>query len=181
LDLLQPALAFSHGPGDTHPDHDIMGREVRQVFRYLLALLFYPIDKPVAEDWFRPTLFLDAEPYLERTLKVLAECFPTERAKMYCDPETQRSTRRKWGQQAGLEYAEAFALERAILTSQPWQQKPQNGGKVEIKVVESEERSVGTLYLSGERWMELRLESVGLIRADQWQAQAQPQTFKLAA
>jgi hypothetical protein len=48
-------------------------------------------------------------------------------------------------------------------------------------VVESEERSVGTLYLSGERWMELRLESVGLIRADQWQAQAQPQTFKLAA
>ena len=123
---LQPQVVYTHHGGDLNIDHAITSRAVLTATRTVAGcpvreLLMFEV--PSSTEWafqqlepaFRPTVFVDVRETIEAKIKAMAlyegetRAFPHPRS-----AEALLAIARRWGSVAGVEYAEAFALVRAI-------------------------------------------------------------------
>jgi LmbE family N-acetylglucosaminyl deacetylase len=126
LDERQPEVVYTHHPGDLNIDHGITARAVltatRPVPGYHVREV-YGFEVPSSTEWafqriepaFRPNVFMDVAKTIELKIRALqhytgeVRAFPHPRS-----PEALRAIAQRWGSVAGLEFAEAFELFRAI-------------------------------------------------------------------
>ena len=114
-----------HG-GDLNVDHGCVNRAVLIASRPKPGMIvpeIYAMEIPSSTEWafqqvepvFRPNVFFDITPTLEKKIEALGEYqqelrpFPHPRS-----PESVRNIARRWGSVAGCEAAEAFELIRAV-------------------------------------------------------------------
>jgi len=123
---VQPAVIYSHHPGDLNIDHAVTFRAVLTATRPLAGCSVrdvYAFEVPSSTEWafqrfepaFRPNVFVDVTETIEAKVKAMEtyaseiRCFPHPRS-----GEALRSIARRWGSVVGLEYAEAFELIRSV-------------------------------------------------------------------
>lgn len=112
-------IVYTHHPGDLNRDHRLVAEGARVACRPyasgVRSLRF--MDTASSTEWgepFRPSLYVDLTGVLWRKLDILTTCYESELR----EPPHPRSTwglkyrARYWGSIAGLEVAEAFAVER---------------------------------------------------------------------
>jgi len=123
---IQPRVVYTHHGGDLNVDHAITARAVLTATRPVAGcpvreLLAFEV--PSSTEWafqqyepaFRADVFMDVQATLEAKIKVMAlyegeaRPFPHPRS-----AEALRAIARRWGSVVGVEYAEAFALVRAV-------------------------------------------------------------------
>jgi LmbE family N-acetylglucosaminyl deacetylase len=112
----RPDIVLTHFREDRHQDHRLLSDLTYQTFRDHL-ILEYEIFK-VDGDLGNPNVYvaLDRE-VVERKLRLLQECFGTQRDKRWFDDEVFRGLMRLRGVEAGAPsgYAEAFYARKLVL------------------------------------------------------------------
>lgn len=123
---LQPAVIYTHHPGDLNIDHVVVHRAVMTATRPTSTCpvkTIYTFEIPSSTEWafgqfgapFRPTVFEDIRLTVDTKIQAMAlydseaRAFPHPRS-----PEALRAIARRWGSAVGLEYAEAFELVRSV-------------------------------------------------------------------
>jgi len=121
-----PAVIYTHHPGDLNIDHALTFRAVLTATRPTPG---YPVKEIYAfevnssTEWafqqiqptFQPNVFVDVTSTIETKIRAMrlyeseARPFPHPRS-----PEALRAQAHRWGSVAGLEYAEAFQLIRSV-------------------------------------------------------------------
>ncbi len=123
---IQPQVIYTHHGGDLNIDHAITSRAVLTATRPTAGcpvreLLMF--EAPSATEWtfqqlepvFHPTIFMDVEETIDAKIKAM-ELYKAE-VRPFPHPRSAdglRAIARRWGSVAGVEYAEAFELVRAI-------------------------------------------------------------------
>lgn len=126
VEELQPKTIYTHHPGDLNIDHQLTFRAVLTATRPTNGCPvqeLYTFEIPSSSEWsfhqvgpaFRPNVFVDVAETIERKLLALeyyeSETRPSPHPR---SPEVLRANARKWGATAGLDWAEAFELVRAV-------------------------------------------------------------------
>ncbi len=123
VDKFDPTIVYTHTPADLHFEHREVYEATRIAVRPYTARsvrAFRLFETPSATDWgdqFNPNIFVDIGEQMDRKLEAM-EAYASE----LMDPPHPRSldalrTRAGyWGQQIGVEYAEAHSLEREVIT-----------------------------------------------------------------
>lgn len=123
---IEPAVIYTHHPGDLNIDHGVVFRATLTATRPLPGCPvrdLFSFEIPSSTEWsfntyqpdFRPNVFVDITETIEMKIKAMQtykseSCsFPHPRS-----PESLRSTASHWGSVVGVEYAEAFELIRSI-------------------------------------------------------------------
>jgi LmbE family N-acetylglucosaminyl deacetylase len=126
VSTVRPQQIFTHHGGDLNVDHGCVNRAVLIATRPQQGLIIpeiYAMEIPSSTEWsfqqvepaFRPNVFFDITPTLEKKIEALGEYqqelrpFPHPRS-----PESVRNIARRWGSVSGCEAAEAFELIRAV-------------------------------------------------------------------
>ena len=123
---IQPRTVYTHHGGDLNIDHSITARAVLTATRPVAGcpvreLLAFEV--PSSTEWafqqiepaFRADVFMDVQATIEAKIKAMelyegeTRPFPHPRS-----AEALRAIARRWGSVAGVDYAEAFALVRAV-------------------------------------------------------------------
>jgi LmbE family N-acetylglucosaminyl deacetylase len=126
VNRLKPQTVYTHHGGDLNIDHAVTHRATLTATRTLAGAPvreLYAFEVPSSTEWafqqfepaFRPTMFMDIAASLEAKLEAM-QAYDSE-MRLFPHPrsaEALRAIARRWGSVAGLEYAEAFALIRAI-------------------------------------------------------------------
>jgi LmbE family N-acetylglucosaminyl deacetylase len=113
-DQISPDLILTHTRNDVHQDHRLINELTWNTFRDHL-ILEYEIPK-YDGDLGSPNLFVGLEQdVVEKKIRHLMECFPTQRDKRWFDEETFRGLLRLRGIEAGMRYAEAFYCRKVVL------------------------------------------------------------------
>jgi LmbE family N-acetylglucosaminyl deacetylase len=109
---LAPGLVLLPSPQDLHQDHNVVANEGLRAFKRTSVLSYEIAWNTMA---FRTSSFvvLD-ESHVEAKIKAL-ECYKSQAARPYADPDFLRSQARFHGVQAGVTYAETFDVQRWIL------------------------------------------------------------------
>ena len=123
---VQPAVVYTHHPGDLNIDHAVTFRAVLTATRPSsdgTVKEIYAFEVASSTDWafnhivpsFKPNVFVDITDTLELKIRGMsmykseARCFPHPRSS-----EALRAQACRWGAVSGLGQAEAFELVRAI-------------------------------------------------------------------
>lgn len=123
---LKPRVVYTHHGGDLNIDHAVTHRATLTATRTLAGAPvkeLYTFEVPSSTEWsfqqfepaFRPTLFMDISGSIEAKIRAM-QAYESE-MRPYPHPrsaEALRAIARRWGSVAGLQYAEAFSLVRAI-------------------------------------------------------------------
>lgn len=108
-------LVLAPQPADAHQDHRVLAQVAPTEFRNNLVLgyeiLKWESDLPQANAYHE----LGAE-ILTRKIALLHRCYPSQAARSWFDEEAFRGLARVRGVQAGVRYAEAFVLGKAVLS-----------------------------------------------------------------
>ena len=128
VDKVQPQVVYVVNGGDVHTDHQVVFTATMSVLRpaYMRrfsterVLAYETVSSteaapPQSEPFFRPTVFHDITPHLERKLEVMA-MYETEAQSdpMPRGPGAIRALARFRGATIGVEYAEALMLIREV-------------------------------------------------------------------
>jgi LmbE family N-acetylglucosaminyl deacetylase len=121
-----PAVIYTHHPGDLNVDHGVVYRAVLTASRPLPGQRvreIYAFEVASSTEWafqrlepsFRPNVFVDISSTLENKVAALA-CYDTETRKFPHprSPEAVRAIAMRWGSVAGFPAAEAFELIRLL-------------------------------------------------------------------
>lgn len=121
-----PAVIYTHHPGDLNVDHGVVHRAVLTATRPLPGQRvreIYAFEVASSTEWafqrlepsFRPNVFVDISSTLETKVAALA-CYDTETRKFPHprSPEAVRAIAMRWGSVAGFPAAEAFELIRSL-------------------------------------------------------------------
>ncbi len=121
-----PAVIYTHHPGDLNVDHGVVHRAVLTATRPVPGQRVrevYAFEVPSSTEWafqrlepsFRPNVFVDIGATLETKVDALA-CYDTETRKFPHprSPEAVRAVAMRWGSVAGFQAAEAFELIRSL-------------------------------------------------------------------
>jgi LmbE family N-acetylglucosaminyl deacetylase len=126
VDQLQPAVVYTHFPGDVNIDHERVARAVWVACRpYVVPQLrrLAVFDTASSTEWgwptaaaaFTPTLFVDVTDFLETKLAAMA-CYESE-LRPYPHPRSLRALRERaayWGSRVGCAAAEPFQILREV-------------------------------------------------------------------
>ncbi len=126
IEKFNPAVIYTHHPGDLNVDHGVVHRAVLTASRPIPGQLvreIYAFEVPSSTEWafqrlepsFRPSVFVDISATLETKVSALA-CYDTETRKFPHprSPEAVRAIAMRWGSVAGFQAAEAFELIRSL-------------------------------------------------------------------
>ena len=128
IETARPEVVYTVHPGDVHTDHRALYTALMSVLRpprmralgVRRVLAFETLSStdahaPALAAPFRPTVYRDISPYLERKLEVMA-LFETETQEdpLPRGPSAIRALARWRGATIGVEYAEAFELIREV-------------------------------------------------------------------
>lgn len=123
---IEPAVIYTHHPGDLNIDHGIVFRAALTATRPVPGCPvrdLFVFEIPSSTEWsfsmykpeFRPNVFVDITDTIDikveamQTYKSESRSFPHPRS-----PESLRGIASRWGSVVGVEYAEAFELIRSI-------------------------------------------------------------------
>lgn len=122
----QPAVIYTHHPGDLNIDHLITFRAVLTATRPLKGCPveeLYTFEVPSSTEWsfqhiepaFRPNVFVDITKSIDTKIEAM-EVYTSERRPFPHprSPEALRAFARRWGSVVGRDYAEAFELIRWV-------------------------------------------------------------------
>lgn len=110
----QPQVVFAPRRGDAHQDHRMLAELVPTVWRDAL-LLHYEIPKWDG-DFGQASHYVPLTPQLaDAKIALLNECFPSQRTRDWWDDELFRGILRLRGMESRARYAEAFAVDKALL------------------------------------------------------------------
>ena len=111
-----PDVIFAPSPADAHQDHRLVGSMVHTVFRDHLVL-HYEIPKWDGDlGSFRPTHYVPlTEEGARAKCELLCEYFPSQHGRDWFREETFLSLARLRGIECRSRYAEAFAVEKAVI------------------------------------------------------------------
>lgn len=116
LKAFEPDLILTQASYDSHQDHRLINELTWNTFRSH-TILEYEITK-YEGDLGRPSVYcpVDAE-LVDRKIKHLMECFPTQTTRQWYDPETFRGLMRIRGVECNspTKYAEAFYCRKILL------------------------------------------------------------------
>jgi len=126
IEKFNPAVIYTHHPGDLNVDHGVVHRAVLTATRPIPGQRvreIYAFEVPSSTEWafqrlepsFRPSVFVDISATLETKVSALA-CYDTETRKFPHprSPEAVRAIAMRWGSVAGFQAAEAFELIRSL-------------------------------------------------------------------
>ena len=126
IEKFNPAVIYTHHPGDLNVDHGVVHRAVLTATRPIPGQRvreIYAFEVPSSTEWafqrlepsFRPSVFVDIASTLETKVSALA-CYDTETRKFPHprSPEAVRAIAMRWGSVAGFQAAEAFELIRLL-------------------------------------------------------------------
>jgi len=126
IEKFNPAVIYTHHPGDLNVDHGVVHRAVLTATRPIPGQRvreIYAFEVPSSTEWafqrleptFRPSVFVDISGTLETKVSALA-CYDTETRKFPHprSPEAVRAIAMRWGSVAGFQAAEAFELIRSL-------------------------------------------------------------------
>lgn len=133
---VDPEIVYTHHPGDLNVDHRVAFQAVLTATRPVPGCRvreLYAFEVPSATEWafqqlapaFRPNVFEDAGTTIELKVRCLERYAGERRA--FPHPrsgEALRAIARRWGAVAGLEWAEAFELVRAVRAWAPGDGSP---------------------------------------------------------
>lgn len=126
ISRVQPEIIFTHHGGDLNMDHVITFRATMTATRPMMGTCvkkLYTYETLSSTEWafnqytpqFKPNVFIEISPYLERKINALAIYeSETREAPHPRSPETLRALARYRGSAAGLMAAEAFELVREV-------------------------------------------------------------------
>jgi LmbE family N-acetylglucosaminyl deacetylase len=114
MDEFRPDVLLTHWPFDTHQAHRNTGLSTLSAARYYTSLLMYEPMMPAGRSFvgFRPQVYVDISPYIDRKLDALRA--HGSQLRKYGDAWLQavESRCRLRGFEMGVEYAEAFEAVR---------------------------------------------------------------------
>jgi LmbE family N-acetylglucosaminyl deacetylase len=126
IEKFNPAVIYTHHPGDLNVDHGVVYRAVLTATRPIPGQRvreIYAFEVSSSTEWafqrlepsFRPSVFVDIASTLETKVSALA-CYDTETRKFPHprSPEAVRAIAMRWGSVAGFQAAEAFELIRSL-------------------------------------------------------------------
>ena len=126
IEKFNPAVIYTHHPGDLNVDHGVVHRAVLTATRPISGQCvreIYAFEVPSSTEWafqrlepsFRPNVLVDISATLETKVSALA-CYDTETRKFPHprSPEAVRAIAMRWGSVAGFQAAEAFELIRSL-------------------------------------------------------------------
>ncbi len=115
-----PDVIFAPSPADAHQDHGLVGSLVHTVFRDHLVLR-YEIPKWDGDlGSLRPTHYVPlTEEAARAKCELLRERFPSQHGRDWFREETFLSLARLRGLECRSDYAEAFAVDKAVLALPP--------------------------------------------------------------
>jgi len=105
-----PDVVYVHAPDDTHQDHRTVSAAAVSAARRQCRILFYATPSTLR---FEPTVFVDAERYLEGKLSALA-CHESQVNRESIRLDAVSATARHWGAVARIHLAEAFVPVRFV-------------------------------------------------------------------
>lgn len=126
IERFNPAVIYTHHPGDLNVDHGVVHRAVLTATRPIQGQRvreIYAFEVPSSTEWafqrlepaFRPSVFVDISATLDTKISALA-CYQTE-TRIFPhprSPEALRAIATRWGSVAGFQAAEAFELVRSL-------------------------------------------------------------------
>ncbi len=111
-DNFQPNLVFCPSLRDVHQDHSITSEETVRLFRDVNIVSYEAIRSSI---FFQPDLYIElTSDHVEAKLKALNE-YKTQFDRYYFKPDVIKSLMRTRGNQARVDYAEAFEIYRLII------------------------------------------------------------------
>src|SRR6266550_691607 len=126
IEKFEPAVIYTHHPGDLNIDHGVVHRAVLTATRPTPGQgvrEIYAFEVASSTEWafqrlepsFRPNVFVDIGGTLETKVAALA-CYDTETRKFPHprSPDAVRAIATRWGSVAGFQAAEAFELIRLL-------------------------------------------------------------------
>lgn len=112
-DKIQPDVVFTHHLDSSHPDHNLLAREIRKLFRYQTIFGHQGLK---GEGVFYPTVFFEInEDELEDKIKALSFFAWEKQYQAFMKEEAIRARARVYGIRVGVEYAEGFNILRMKL------------------------------------------------------------------
>jgi LmbE family N-acetylglucosaminyl deacetylase len=115
--LPAPDVVFTHRRDDRHQDHRLIAELTWNTFRSHL-ILEYEVAK-YEGDLTTPSAYIGLTPALvERKIRILLECYRTQRSKHWFSADTFRGLMRLRGIESGAEsgWAEGFRADKVLLT-----------------------------------------------------------------
>jgi LmbE family N-acetylglucosaminyl deacetylase len=113
---LTPDLIFTHRRADRHQDHALIGELTWQIFRDQL-ILEYEVAK-YEGDLTTPSAYVELRPaQVERKIRILLDCYRTQRGKQWFTADTFRGLMRLRGIESGAlsGWAEGFHASKLLL------------------------------------------------------------------
>jgi len=110
-DEYQPETVYLHTENDSHQDHVAVAKACIRAFRGGEELRCY--EGFTVLPGFKPNLYVDISAQMQDKIDVL-KCYKTQEKRKYWDESLWTAKAMLRGQEAGLNYAEAFELSRMV-------------------------------------------------------------------